>query len=85
MPDIDHERSPLLQPRDDRRLSKLVRQDEEASSMIKSHFSIEEQKLADNPVGERLPYNDYTTIDFMHDLVSRDYGASCVRADSISR
>ena len=63
------ERSPLLHP-NDRRLSKLVHEDEEADSIIRSHVSVEERKLADSTIGERLPYNDYTTIDWLHDLVS---------------
>lgn len=42
---------------------------EEASSIISSHVSKEEQELAWTAVGERLPYNDYTTIDWLHDLV----------------
>ena len=29
----------------------------------------EEIKMADAAVGERLKYNDYTTIDWLHDLV----------------
>ena len=29
----------------------------------------EEVKMADTAVGERLKYNDYTTIDWLHDLV----------------
>ena len=29
----------------------------------------EEIKMADTAVGERLKYNDYTTIDWLHDLV----------------
>ena len=62
------ERSPLL-PAQDRRLSKLVQQDEEASSIVKSHITVEEQAMADSTVGERLQYNDYTTIDWLHDLV----------------
>ena len=74
-----NERSPLLQEEHgevqyrDRRLSRL-QHDEEASSIVKSHVTIEEQKMADSSVGERLPYNDYTTIDWLHDLV-RLYGA----------
>ena len=59
------EQSPLLR---DRRVSKL-QHDEEASSIIKSHVSIEEMKMGESAVGERLPYNDYTTIDWLHDLV----------------
>lgn len=69
------ERSPLLhgtpevQMNGDRRLSRLVQQDEEANSIVKSHVTIEEQAMAGSSVGERLAYNDYTTIDWLHDLV----------------
>jgi hypothetical protein len=31
----------------------------------------EEVKMGDTAVGERLKYNDYTTIDWLHDLVTR--------------
>ena len=41
-------------------------------SLISSHFSKEEQLLAHNSVGDRLPYNNYTTIDWLHDLVCID-------------
>lgn len=40
-----------------------------ASSILSSHISKEEQELSGTAVGERLPYNDYTTIDWLHDLV----------------
>lgn len=63
-----HERSSLLRANADRRLSKLQR-DEDASSIVRSHVSMEEQKMAESTVGERLPYNEYTTIDWLHDLV----------------
>lgn len=33
----------------------------------------EEQLMAATSVGERLPYNDYTTIDWLHDLVKDSY------------
>lgn len=42
----------------------------DTSSILSSHVSKEEQELAGTAVGERLPYNDYTTIDWLHDLVS---------------
>lgn len=42
---------------------------EDASSIISSHLSKEEQALGTSAIGERLPYNDYTTIDWLHDLV----------------
>jgi chloride channel 3/4/5 len=61
------ERTPLLHPS---RLSQLQHeQDDEAHSVISSTVTKEEQQLAGSTVGERLPYNDYTTIDWLHDLV----------------
>lgn len=42
----------------------------DAPSIVCSHVSKEEQVLAGTAVGERLPYNDYTTIDWLHDLVT---------------
>ncbi|KAI9686668.1 MAG: hypothetical protein M1820_010596 [Bogoriella megaspora] len=72
-PDQNNERTPLLSSaRDDRRLSALI-QDEEASSILESHITKDELLLSGNPVGERLPYNDYTTIDWLHDLVKDSY------------
>lgn len=38
-------------------------------SLISSHLSKEERLLGNSSAGERLPYNDYTTIDWLHDLV----------------
>ena len=70
-PDLEHasERSRLLyHVANDRRLS-AIQQDEDAQSIISSHISKAEQALSVTPVGERLPYNDYTTIDWLHDLV----------------
>lgn len=52
----------------DRRLSAVL-QESDAQSLIGSHVSKDEQALASAPIGERLPYNDYTTIDWLHDLV----------------
>lgn len=57
----------LLHVANDRRLS-IIRQ-EDAYSVLSSHLSKEERALSSTPVGERLPYNDYTTIDWLHDLV----------------
>jgi len=61
------EYTPLL-PAQDRRLSSLQLHGD-AHSFISSHLSKEEQLLSETAVGERLPYNDYTTIDWLHDLV----------------
>ena len=47
----------------------IIQHEEDAESIIASHVSKEERMLADQAVGERLPYNDYTTIDWLHDLV----------------
>ena len=52
-----------------RRSSQRPNDVDEASSIISSHVSKDEQELAGTAVGERLPYNDYTTIDWLHDLV----------------
>lgn len=65
------ERSLLLAH--DRRLSVSQREDEEARSIIASATSKEEFALAGSTTGERLPYNDYSTIDFLHDLVKDSY------------
>lgn len=69
-PDIEqpNERTKLLsQAPNDRRLSAV--QHDDAQSVIGSYVSKDEQALSSAPVGERLPYNDYTTIDWLHDLV----------------
>ena len=52
----------------DRRLS-AIRRDSDAHSIISSHVSKDELALGRTPLGERLPYNDYSTIDWLHDLV----------------
>ncbi|KAE8453773.1 hypothetical protein EG329_009285 [Mollisiaceae sp. DMI_Dod_QoI] len=46
---------------------------QEASSILSSIISKDEQELAGTAVGERLPYNDYTTIDWLHDLVKDSF------------
>jgi hypothetical protein len=68
-PEQATERTKLLyHVANDRRLSAVLQEDE-AQSIIGSYVSKDEQALASAPVGERLPYNDYTTIDWLHDLV----------------
>lgn len=64
-----NERAPLLDPSLNR-----IRLDEDADSMVHSHVTKDEQNLYDASVGERLAYNDYTTIDWLHDLVSERHG-----------
>lgn len=64
------EHSHLL-PRD-RRLASVARQDE-VESILSSYLSKEEQLLGESSVGERLAYNDYTTIDWLHDLVKDSF------------
>ncbi|KAF2856235.1 chloride channel-like protein 3 [Plenodomus tracheiphilus IPT5] len=69
--DATHEHTPLLHQT---RLSQLQHsQDEEAQSTISSTLTKEEQQLSGSTIGERLPYNDYTTIDWLHDLVKDSY------------
>jgi len=58
----------LLDVPSDRRVS-AIQQEEDARSILSSNLSKEEQALSSTPIGERLPYNDYTTIDWLHDLV----------------
>jgi chloride channel 3/4/5 len=62
--DATDERTHLIPPRD-KRLASVG----DAESIISSHVSRDEQALGETAVGERLPYNDYTTIDWLHDLV----------------
>ena len=46
----------------------------------------EEIKMADTAVGERLKYNDYTTIDWLHDLVHHStYGVESLEKCTHSR
>ncbi|KAL8785216.1 MAG: hypothetical protein Q9213_003485 [Squamulea squamosa] len=74
------ERSHLL-PRlaYDRRFS-AVQQEADAESVLSAHVSKEEQLLVSTSVGERLPYNDYTTIDWLHDLVKDSFRSRIIHA-----
>ncbi|KAH8592467.1 chloride channel [Bisporella sp. PMI_857] len=74
--DQAHENVPLLNPRvaqiiGQRRNSRSHQED--VNSIISSHISKEEEALGTTAVGERLPYNDYTTIDWLHDLVKDSF------------
>ena len=42
---------------------------DDPNSLISSHVSKNELALGGTTVGERLPYNDYTSVDLLHDLV----------------
>ncbi len=61
----DDEQTPLLHALRDEIWDQAVQQSDDAIH----DFSIEEQKLADTTVRDRLPYNNYTTIDHLQDLV----------------
>ena len=65
------ETTPLLPNGDqtNRRASYRAHWDAEADVFSTSHVSVDEAALANSTVGERLPYNAYTTIDWMHELV----------------
>ncbi|KAL9631883.1 MAG: hypothetical protein Q9204_004027, partial [Flavoplaca sp. TL-2023a] len=82
MPDVEQatERSHLLPLlAHDRRFS-AVQNEADASSILSTHVSKEEQLLATTSVGERLPYNDYTTIDWLHDLVKDSFRSRIIHA-----
>ncbi|SMY20307.1 unnamed protein product [Zymoseptoria tritici ST99CH_1A5] len=63
-----NEASPLLPRTGDHGLGQIVRGDEVDAGGA-SPVMEEEAKLTDIPAGERLAYNDYTTIDWLQDLV----------------
>jgi hypothetical protein len=58
-----------LLPHNRRLGSVSVQPRSDAESIISSHLSRDELALGSTAVGERLAYNDYTTIDWLHDLV----------------
>ena len=68
-----HEQTSLLRPR----VAQLSHRggngnddyEESGNSIISSHLSKTEEAMLASATGERLPYNDYTTIDWLHDLV----------------
>lgn len=66
------ETSHLLPKAYDRRTTRLrsIVAEIDGASIASSQLSKEELALGESAVGERLPYNDYTTIDWLHDLVS---------------
>ena len=74
-------RSPLLRRERDGRSRQL---DQSSPSSINKdpEATAEEIKMADTAVGERLKYNDYTTIDWLHDLVIATHA---VRVASVQR
>lgn len=70
-PEHTDEHTHLLSKPYDRRRSRLqsIVNEIDGESIVSSHISKEEGALGETAVGERLPYNDYTTIDWLHDLV----------------
>ncbi|KAL8808291.1 MAG: hypothetical protein Q9223_001615 [Gallowayella weberi] len=82
MPDPENaiERSQLLPHSVHNKRFGAVQQEADADSLISTHVSKEEQLLATTSVGERLPYNDYTTIDWLHDLVKDSYRSRSIHA-----
>lgn len=77
----DDEHTHLLPRSNDRRRSRFGSVADNAS--IASSVSKEEAALAESSIGERLPYNDYTTIDWLHDLVSKS--PPCIHSADISQ
>ena len=60
----------------------VLQREQDAQSTISSHLSKEELALGNTALGERLPYNSYTTIDWLHDLVRTAALKHAPRADS---
>lgn len=82
-PEASDERTHLLlHIANDRRLS-AIQHDAQAQSIRTSAVTKDEAELKGSTVGERLAYNDYTTIDWLHDLVS--HSASPIRHISLRR
>lgn len=61
LPRVQRDRRPQIQS---------IVNEVDSVSISSSHVSKEETLLGETVVGERLPYNDYTTIDWLHDLVT---------------
>ncbi|KAL8661156.1 MAG: hypothetical protein Q9202_005871 [Teloschistes flavicans] len=82
MPDLEHatERTHLLPHSAHNRRLSAVQHEADADSLISTHVSKEEQLLAATSIGERLPYNDYTTIDWLHDLVKDSFRSRIVHS-----
>ncbi|KAH7330307.1 chloride channel-like protein 3 [Rhexocercosporidium sp. MPI-PUGE-AT-0058] len=53
---------------------------DEAASIVSSHISKEEHELGGTAIGERLPYNDYTTIDWLHDLIKDSFRHRAIKS-----
>jgi len=53
--------------------------DGDVESLLSSHLSKSERRMHATAVGERLPYNNYTTIDWLHDLVKNSVRHSALR------
>ncbi|KAK0738128.1 chloride channel [Schizothecium vesticola] len=51
-----------------------------ASSIRSSRISLDELALADTAIGERLPYNAYQTIDWLHDLIKDAFRHRAVKS-----
>lgn len=70
MADSADENSPLLANGDNAGSMKASRQNGDAHGLLDRYISENELRLSQAYVGERLPYSDYSSIDFLHDLVS---------------
>lgn len=66
---VANERSPLLAEQDPGQHERLISHTNSANNALEQFISENEQKLSETYVGERLPYSDYSSIDFLHYLV----------------
>lgn len=55
-----------------------------AASILSSHLSRDELALGDTAIGERLPSNAYTTIDWLHDLVRSTRNKPAIRQTAVT-
>ncbi|KAF1816802.1 hypothetical protein P152DRAFT_469331 [Eremomyces bilateralis CBS 781.70] len=69
-----NERTHLLGAHSDRTPRRNSRaRESEVQSVVGSAVSKEEAALGQSIIGERLPYSEYTTIDWLHDIVKSSY------------
>lgn len=75
------EQTPLLETGNVGQTGRPPTLGDDANSVVDRYVSQGEQKLAETYVGERLPYSDYSSIDFLHDLVRIYHLCGCVLSD----
>lgn len=70
--DSTSEESSLISSDNDMQTYGVNHRGRQDNRTLDRYLSESEQRLKETYVGERLPYSDYSSIDFLHDLVSID-------------